>query len=87
MGGSNWRPGTEIHKLIREIEDARSKDTEVTFTLRLTITSNELRALIKYVDQHITDRFKQEYLYETEEERALLDAMEALAAALPGPPP
>jgi len=49
----------------------------------LTCTFDELNALIEYVDKFIADKFRQKWLYETEEERVLLDAMEALAAALP----
>ena len=50
---------------------------------QLTCTFDELNALIEYVDKFIADKFRQKWLYETEEERVLLDAMEALAAALP----
>jgi hypothetical protein len=86
MGGSAYKPGTEIKKLVEEIHRAQAKAAPITFTFRLTIAFEELDALTKYIDKFIADRFKQKYPYKTEAERILLSAMEALAAALPEPP-
>jgi hypothetical protein len=82
-----YKQGSEIKKLVEEISKAQTRATPVTLPLRLTCTFDELKVLIEYVDKFIADRFQRKWLYETEEERVLLDAMEALAAALPSRTP
>ncbi len=76
-----YKPGSEIKKLIEEIHRAQARTSPVTLNLKLIISFEELRALIKYVDWNLAGRWKSPD--ETEQERVLLDAMEALAAALP----
>jgi hypothetical protein len=83
MGGSNWRPGTEISKVIDEIHKARIEASPVTLTFKMIITFEELRALREHIDGFIADRLTPDI---ADDERVLVDAMEALAAALPRPP-
>jgi hypothetical protein len=82
-----YKSGAEIEKLIEEIHRARARP-EATVTLSLTLTCNfeELRALVEHVNQFVADGSKQKWSDGTAQ-RALLTAMEALAAALPGLPP
>jgi hypothetical protein len=57
---------------------------KATFTVNLTVSLEEMSALIAYVDRFFADWPKDKW--PTEEERVLLNALEALAAALPGLP-
>jgi hypothetical protein len=85
MGGSSaYRPRTEVEKLIGEISRAQIQpDVLNNYPLTLNCTFEELRALIEFVDKFI----KQKRPGETDADRILLCALEALAEALPGPPP
>lgn len=76
---SVYRPGSVISEIVENIRKAQARATPITFDFRLTCTFDELTALVTHVDKFI----KENRSPNTNEERALIDAMIALAAALP----
>ena len=82
-----YKSGAEIEKLIEIHRVRATAEATVTLTLTLTYSFDELRALVEHANQFVADGLKQKWFDGTEEQCALLTAMEALAAALPGRAP
>jgi len=54
-----------------------------TIEVNVTLTQDELKALIEHVDQFLHDKFKQHWPFGNDTERFELDALQALQDALP----
>jgi 3-hydroxyacyl-CoA dehydrogenase len=82
-----YKSGAEIEKLIEIHRVRATAEATVTLTLTLTYSFDELRTFVERVNGFVAEKISEKWFDGTEEQCALLTAMEALAAALPSQAP